>query len=237
VTGSGKRRVGSVVTEALARRGYSLVMHYRSSAAEAAETAAQLARFGVEVVAIQAEPYAMLRVLDAKDSPIRTILLVEEGKFGAAERVWPFAGQSVEVPGTLLHRDDRWMLELAAESEGIKPTLPLALPEPKRSEPRPVTLRGEIIDSKCYLGAMKPGGGKTHKACAALCIAGGVPPMFVARDGDGKETFYLLTAADGGPIHDAVLPFVGDQVDVGGVVEDRDDLCLLKVAPADIRRR
>jgi len=55
VTGSGKRRVGWHVADALARRGYALAIHYRTSAAEAAETVASLAGHGVEVVACQAD--------------------------------------------------------------------------------------------------------------------------------------------------------------------------------------
>jgi pteridine reductase len=47
VTGSGKKRVGSVVADALARRGYAVAVHYRSSAAEAEETAADLRKHGV----------------------------------------------------------------------------------------------------------------------------------------------------------------------------------------------
>ena len=39
VTGSGAKRVGSVVADALARRGYAIAVHYRSSATEAADTA------------------------------------------------------------------------------------------------------------------------------------------------------------------------------------------------------
>ena len=37
VTGSGKRRIGWHVAQALAAQGYNLVVHYRSSAAEANE--------------------------------------------------------------------------------------------------------------------------------------------------------------------------------------------------------
>src|SRR5262245_43485670 len=55
VTGSGKRRVGWHVADALARRGCRLALHYRSSAAEAAETAAAFERQGVSVVSIQAD--------------------------------------------------------------------------------------------------------------------------------------------------------------------------------------
>jgi pteridine reductase len=55
ITGSGKRRVGWHVADALAQRGYSLVLHYRSSAAEAAEAVNALRQRGIQAVAIQAD--------------------------------------------------------------------------------------------------------------------------------------------------------------------------------------
>src|SRR5439155_11650183 len=55
VTGSGKHRVGWHVAEALAARGYALAVHYRSSAAEAAETVDVFRGRGVEAVALQAD--------------------------------------------------------------------------------------------------------------------------------------------------------------------------------------
>ncbi len=55
VTGAGKRRVGWHVLQALAERGYALVMHYHTSAAEAAETVADLAARGVEAIAVEAD--------------------------------------------------------------------------------------------------------------------------------------------------------------------------------------
>ncbi|MFO0846721.1 MAG: SDR family oxidoreductase [Gemmataceae bacterium] len=55
VTGSGKRRVGWHVAEALAGRGFALALHYRSSAAEAAETAAEFEKNGVAVAMFQAD--------------------------------------------------------------------------------------------------------------------------------------------------------------------------------------
>ncbi len=56
VTGSGKRRVGAHVAAALAARGYAVAVHYRTSAAEAADTAADLtARFGVPAVPVRAD--------------------------------------------------------------------------------------------------------------------------------------------------------------------------------------
>ncbi|MFO0878575.1 MAG: SDR family oxidoreductase [Gemmataceae bacterium] len=55
VTGSGKKRVGWHIAEALARRGYHLALHYRSSAREATEAVAEFARLGVTVEAFQAD--------------------------------------------------------------------------------------------------------------------------------------------------------------------------------------
>jgi hypothetical protein len=192
---------------------------------------------------VYASPYAMIRVRgETPDVPVRTILLVEEGKFGAAERVRPFDGQAVRVTGTLLHREERWMLELVEGDAGLKS---VAMSEEqgralRRGAPvslGEVTLRGEIIDSKCYLGAMKPGGGKTHKACAALCLSGGIPPMLVTRDGRGAEVYYLLADPDGGPAIQAVIDHVGDPIEVTGRLERHDDLHVLKVSAAGIRRR
>ncbi|HEV2970141.1 MAG TPA: SDR family oxidoreductase [Pirellulales bacterium] len=55
VTGSAKRRVGWHVADALAGRGYDLAIHYRSSAAEAEETVAELRKRNVEAVGLQAD--------------------------------------------------------------------------------------------------------------------------------------------------------------------------------------
>jgi pteridine reductase len=55
VTGSGKRRVGWHVADALAARGFALAIHYRSSAAEAAEAVNAFRSRGVQAVALQAD--------------------------------------------------------------------------------------------------------------------------------------------------------------------------------------
>jgi hypothetical protein len=189
----------------------------------------------------------MLRV-QPPGSPPRTYLLVEDGKFGALPRVTRLVqghgeGQPVRARGTILEREGRWMLELlegeeslrrlTAEEAGKLPALDWPTPQVLAER---VTLHGAIIDPKCYLGAMKPGGGKTHKACAMRCIAGGVPPMLVTRDDLGRESFYLLTTADGGVANNLVLPFVGDQVAVTGRVELQGDVLVLRVAPNGVRR-
>jgi hypothetical protein len=174
----------------------------------------------------------MIRVPGESGSSARTVLLVNEGKFGAKERVKQFDGKPVRVSGTLLSRDGWQMLELADGDEGLRAAelseaeqTVLRLPSAKPLGS--VTLRGEIVDSKCYLGAMKPGGGRTHKGCAVLCLKGGVPPVFVSRD-EGNA-LYLLTNADGTPLDSAYFDLAADSLRLGGWVEERGDVRVLKV--------
>ncbi len=55
ITGSGKRRVGNVVADALARRGFDVALHYHRSVLQAEETAARLGGYGVDAAAFQAD--------------------------------------------------------------------------------------------------------------------------------------------------------------------------------------
>jgi hypothetical protein len=84
---------------------------------------------------------------------------------------------------------------------------------------------------------MKPGGGATHKGCAALCLKGGVPPLFVTRDGAGGIATYLLTNATGGPLDQKVFDLLGEQVEFDGGLEAWGGVAVLKVASGSFRRR
>jgi pteridine reductase len=55
VTGSGKRRIGWHVADALAGQGYDIVVHYRTSATEAAETVRHLQDKGAQAIALAAD--------------------------------------------------------------------------------------------------------------------------------------------------------------------------------------
>lgn len=54
ITGSGRRRVGSVVARSLAERGYSIALHYHSSGQEAQQAAREIRDLGVNCQAIRA---------------------------------------------------------------------------------------------------------------------------------------------------------------------------------------
>src|SRR5262245_61046760 len=55
VTGSGKRRVGWHVADALGRRGLNIAVHYNTSAAEAQVTKSSIESHGVKAEAFQAD--------------------------------------------------------------------------------------------------------------------------------------------------------------------------------------
>jgi len=117
------------------------------------------------------------------------------------------------------------------DSAVFAPPLPFPEPEPLGT----VRLAGEILDTKCWFGAMRPSRGKPHKACAALCIRHGIPPALFARDGAGRETLLILT--DGGARHDAaLLPFVGEPVEITGAARRAGNLLYLDASVNMIRR-
>lgn len=181
-------------------------------------------------------PYPTLRLTGPDGSP-RRALLVDDGKHGSADRVRGMDGQSVRIRGTVLERDGRMMIEIQDGEAGIRADSAAPATTAARSL-GPSTLTGEIIDPKCFLGAMKPGNGKLHKACAIRCISGGIPPMLAVADGRGGFSYYLLATAQGGPLNRRVLPFVGESVVVNGQLEESDGLATLRVsdAPDAIRR-
>jgi pteridine reductase len=55
ITGSGKRRVGNAVAQALAERGYDIALHFNRSAEEARQTVEQLNKLGIRAEAYQAD--------------------------------------------------------------------------------------------------------------------------------------------------------------------------------------
>lgn len=74
VTGSGKKRLGWHVADALARRGYDIAVHYRTSALEAIETVEHLRSVGAKAVALQADL--------AEESAIQDLIRGVQDHFG-----------------------------------------------------------------------------------------------------------------------------------------------------------
>ena len=59
------------------------------------------------------------------------------------------------------------------------------------------TLVGELVDTKCFLGVMRPATGKVHRGCAIRCLSGGAPPGLLVRDDRGDSGALLLAGPEG----------------------------------------
>lgn len=182
---------------------------------------------------LTAAPEAVFWSLDPSlPGGVRSTLLARQGKFG----VKPSAvdGHVVRVRGTVIERDGRRMIELAAAPELADDALAAADRERllalSTRDLGTVSLSGEIVDSKCYLGRMRPGAQRTHRACAQQCIAGGIPALFVTRDAHGVETQYLLATHAGQSIAQEILPFVAEPVLVQGRLVAKGDLLIIHTA-------
>ncbi len=191
---------------------------------------------------VRADPYPVLDLFPPGAEPggdqsregLSRILLVARGKFGADSEIEAVTGRPATVEGSLIYRGDLTALELAPGSAQ-------AMAGDASEGPAEVslgvhTLRGEIVDSKCYLGVMKPGRAKPHKACAINCIRGGIPPLFVVTDAAGRQDHLLLVDAQGLPVNRRVLSVVAEPLEITGEVSRRENFLYLAADPESYNR-
>jgi len=186
-----------------------------------------------------AKPYPMIRVADASaPHGVRSVLIVAQGKCTSGLKLAEMDGRLVRASGVLIERKRRRMLEVPLSvGRWLEPLDGVgAVGAPAVESLGRARLAGQIMDSKCFFGVMRPSRGKTHKACAALCIRGGVPPSFWARDARGRESVLLMTDAKGGPLGEAILPLVADPVAAEGEIVRVGDLLQFRADAAAYRR-
>jgi hypothetical protein len=181
-------------------------------------------------------PYPSLLVprpgLTDRDAVYTRYLLVAEGKHGAQSLVAGLDGQWVNLLGTRIARPDREMLEVTTAGVAPVPSAPnvrLGIPTPAVERLGRLTLEGEIVDSKCWLGVMKPATGTVHRGCASRCLSGGIPPLLMTIDSGGSAAHYLLTDAGGRPAHKRFAELVGRRVRLTGEAWKEGDLTLMWV--------
>ncbi len=138
------------------------------------------------------EPYPALHTddLDSTSDP----LLVATGKRGAEGLLAALeSGSWVEVEGTKIDAPAATMIEITRAAPADSPRTVQSANSIDFGE---FELAGEIVDSKCFLGVMKPGRSRGHRACAIRCISGGVPPALLVTSKD--KTLLLLLADQNG---------------------------------------
>ena len=175
-------------------------------------------------------PYPVLHTVDGP------VLLVRAGKHSAVEYVEAFHTSHVAIKGVPIERGGWRMLEVSKPTD-VQAASPIdAINSPETKRLGEFTLQGEIVDSKCYLGVMKPGAGKVHRACAAMCLAGGMPPMLVVTEASGDKYGYLLTDENGLSASQALVEHVALPVKITGQLEERGDLTYLRIATDGVHR-
>ena len=172
----------------------------------------------------------------------QSILVVAMGKHGAQDLLKDHFGTRVTLSGYELIRDGRHLIELDEDENAIVRLAQDSNPEPSHpstltasTSPIPESLIGEIVDGKCYLGAMKPGDGMGHRACATLCLNGGLPPMFVAQSESGVPMFYLLIVDGSTTLTQEVLRVVACPVEIVGTTGQVHGLPTFQTTAAQIR--
>jgi hypothetical protein len=182
-------------------------------------------------------PYPIIHVPDAASpTNTRAVLLVSGLKFGVEDRTKAMHGKRVRAKGEFITHQGRGMFALLDDEDAITVVSDDST-APATKEFGEHTMVGEICDSKCFLGVMKPGSGKTHRGCAVRCISGGIPPIFVTRDANNDATVYLMVDNEHNAINKAVLPFVAEPVEAQGRLEMQGDLLVYVVDPTKITRK
>ena len=196
---------------------------------------------------INTKPFPHLSYLSGNDpygNPIYTVVpLVNAFKFGATEIIQKFLMQhpsgGAKIKGTVINRYDdstkTFVLELTSGENAITSVNSYGAQSIKEIPAGIVKLRGEIIDPKCYIGAMNPGQGKTHRSCAIRCISGGIMPMLVYRE-NGKEKYVVVLGPNKEPINNKVLPYVAEPVEITGQLVHYQNWDYICIHPEEIIR-
>lgn len=186
---------------------------------------------------LQYNPYPILHVINSsKFASGDTILLSGSGKRGAFEQAEGLDGKIVEANGIRLDRGGLKGMQLRNGQRGLK----LAEDQDQSLDVEIESLgrwkvQGEICDGKCLGGAMRPGTGLAHRACAVLCLLGDVAPVFVASGPiDGSE-FLLLSDPQGSAVTSTLLDYTALLVEVEGVVERHGDMLVFKIEPNTLK--
>lgn len=182
------------------------------------------------------KPVPMLKVFDGMKGYV-TVPLVGYGKNGAEtaiteiekEKNISLTNKEVTFKGTLLYNDGKTLLQVSKDDNMLVNAgkeVPASL-LPQQKELGNQTIKGEIIDPKCYFGVMKPGEGKVHRDCAIRCILGGIPPVLHVQNEKGESNYYLIVGPNGERMNEAVKDFVAEPVEINARVIQQDDWIVL----------
>jgi hypothetical protein len=166
-----------------------------------------------------ADPYPMI----VTDKDQHTVALSGGGKRGVQEEARALDGKHVRATGSGVKRGDRDLLLV----DQLK-LAPGEAPTPLRQALGTWRLTGEICDGKCSLGVMRPGNKVVHKACANVCLLGGVPPVFITTTPVFGTQYLLMGAPDNHELPDALRDYVAITTRMDGTLERIGDALMFR---------
>lgn len=181
-------------------------------------------------------PIPRLR-LDSGEGKTVDHILVGAGKFGPGPTIAGADGHRVKFSGSLIVREPFRMIELNRPDTFVildKDSPPA--PQPAVSPLGEGTFTGELVDTKCWSGVMRPATGKVHRACAIRCLSGGVPPGLLVRDGSGDGMVLLLAGSKGERL-EYDIQLAGTFIDVRGDLELNGGTPVLRVVSITPHRK
>ena len=149
-------------------------------------------------------------------------LLIDFGKFSALKSIRKYEQMNnvqldnshVKIKGTALSYNGRNLLELSNQVESIiEHEDASSNVSHEKTALGQISLKGEILDAKCFFGVMNPGDGPVHKFCAALCIEGGIPAVIYD---ESNEEYYIVKGENGIDINQQLVPLAGEIVKLSG---------------------
>ena len=166
-------------------------------------------------------------------------LIVGPGKLGAQkiiqeleEKHGPLNGKGIRLRATLYNSDGKTLIELSQGVDALLEvergyTYPI-----QRTAKKAITIRGEIVNAKCWFSQQDVRAGYYHQRCAKTCINNGIPPVLMVEN-EGGNTFYLLDAntVEG---QNSIIEHVAKKVEITGEVNFQNGWSVLSLAKKEI---
>ncbi len=185
---------------------------------------------------LETKPYPLLYVTESNDriKAGHTLMLSGQDKTPIMANLASLEANEVKISGVILKRGELDMLQVAGGKRGVEDLKKQSTIPPSEALGK-WRLQGEICDGKCLAGAMNPGRGLAHKACANLCLLADIPPVFVSTKPIEGNEYLLVAGPDGGPFPRELYHYVGQFLELEADIEKRGDLLVLIIDPAKIK--
>jgi hypothetical protein len=198
------------------------------------------------------DPVPNLKVVNGKDIwgnySYITVPLIGYGKHGADGVIADLEKQineSIEkkeviLKGTLLFNDGKLLMQIDGNDQPlVKISNAVISTEllPQSKDLGVQTIKGEIVDPKCYFGVMKPGQGKPHRDCAIRCILGGIPPVMKVQNSKGETNYYFIVGPNGEKMNEAVQDYVAEPTEITARLVQYDDWIVMYVKDKEAMNR